>query len=103
MPPEPEPVWLTTKIERRLDVIRDGMMAAARNTGAQFVMTYLDEPDPGATDAERDRWERTCDNCGRYCPPDGEWDFWTGHVVREIDGRQVMIAFGVCAVCRHES
>ena len=99
--PEELPAWLAAKVEARVALIAAGVTAAARETDAQVVMTYLDEGKAEMTDEERRRWERTCDNCQRYCPDEDE--FYTGHVVQMIDGRQVLIAFGVCGICRHES
>ena len=74
------------------------MMATARAADPTIVMTYLSEPDHEPTREELDRWERTCDRCGTYVPDDGE--FYTGSVLRVIEGRQVMFTFGVCAPCK---
>lgn len=98
--PHQEPAWLTAKVDQRLALIQTAMLAAADSTDPDFVMTYLDEGGQ-MSDEERERWERTCDNCGRYCAAND--DFWTGHVLRQVEGRQVMLAFGVCADCKDQT
>jgi hypothetical protein len=96
----PEPPWLTAKIDRRLAEIRArGAFEVAAET-QPIIMTFLDEGHPDMTDEDRQRWERTCDNCGRYCEPHGEMTFYTGHALRVVDGRQVLMAYGVCDECK---
>ncbi len=93
------PPWLKAKVEQRLAfLIEHGALDVARESGAPFIMTFLDEGDPDMTAAERERWERTCDGCGRYIPGDGE--FYTGHIKRDIEEVQVLMAFGVCGECK---
>ena len=99
-PEEYSPTWLVEKVEQRIDLITSqGALAFAKESGAPFIMTFLDEGDPEMTDEERERWERTCDNCGRYVPDEGE--FYTGHIARIVEDVQIMIAFGVCGICKH--
>ena len=98
-PEEYSPPWLVEKVEKRINlIVSQGAVVYAKKSGAPFIMTFLDEGDPEMTDEERERWERTCDNCGRYIPEDGE--FYTGHMARIVDDVQIMIAFGVCGICR---
>jgi hypothetical protein len=99
--PVEEPPWLIAQIDQRIADIKTEMLDAAASADAPFVMTFLNEPDPGATAEEQDRWERSCDHCGRYCPEDGPVDFYTGHAVRTVEDRQVLIAFGICDVCKN--
>ena len=94
----PEPAWLTAKVDQRLAEIKEPMLAAANVSEPTIIATYLAEPDHEPSPDEIDLWERTCDRCDTYIPDDGE--FYTGHVVREVEGRQVMLTFGVCAPCK---
>src|SRR4051812_4755289 len=94
---QPEPMWLKAKIDQRLALMEEHMGNAA-DVPAQVVLTPLTEPAEHASKAERDRWERTCDNCGTYCP--AEKPFYTGHVVRMRGEVQVIFMFGVCAPCK---
>ena len=100
MPGEREPAWLTAKVDQKIALVKVPMLNAARATQAGFVMTFLDEGHAHMTDEEREQWERTCDRCHTYVPDDGE--FYTGHVVRDVEGQQVVMAFGVCGPCRRE-
>lgn len=93
----PEPTWLVSKIDQRLALMEEHMGNAA-DVPAQVVMTPLTEPGEDATKEDFERWERTCDNCGRYCPPDSE--FYTGHSVRMRGEVQVIFMFGVCPDCK---
>lgn len=98
--PHREPAWLTAKVDQKIQLVKEPMLAAARANNAGIVMTFLDEGRAEMTDEERERWERTCDRCQTYVPDEGE--FWTGHVVREVEGQQVMMAFGLCGPCRRQ-
>jgi len=95
----PEPAWLTAKVDARIAEIRKGGAFDLAESVQPIVMTFLDEGSPHMTDEERERWERTCDNCERYCP-EGGMAFYTGHVLRMEEGRQVILAYGVCDDCR---
>lgn len=96
----PEPAWLTAKVDARLAEIKEagGFLISAEQQ--PIIMTFLDEGDPDMTEEEQERWERTCDNCGRYCPTVGGMAFYTGHVLRFVEDRQVLMAYGVCDDCR---
>jgi Pyruvate/2-oxoacid:ferredoxin oxidoreductase delta subunit len=95
----PEPPWLTAKIDQRISVIRAGGAFDIASEQQPIIATFLDEGDHEMTEKERVKWERTCDNCGRYCP-DGGMAFYTGHAGRIVNGRQVLLAYGVCDDCR---
>lgn len=102
--PEPKiPAWLAAAVDQRIALMRDkigpGFAELADNTN--LVMTPLTEPAEGATDAEREKWERTCDRCGVYCNSFAR--FYTGAVQRELDGVQVTLMFGVCHRCKEAS
>lgn len=98
-----EPTWLTAKVDRRIAEIRAGGAFEIASDKQPVIMTFLDEGDPEMSKREREQWERTCDHCGRYCPGDGGMDFYAGHVRRDVDGRQVILAYGVCDDCRPET
>ncbi len=65
--------------------------------GYPFILTTLTEPPEGSPDEVRERWERTCDNCGTYCPDDTT--FFTGSMGTTIDGVRIEITFGACPKC----
>lgn len=96
----PEPAWLTAKIDQRIQLMRDSGAFEIASESQPLIFSFLDEGDHEMTPEEFRVWERTCDNCGRYCPPTGDMAFYTGHAGREIEGRQVILAYGVCDDCR---
>ena len=94
---EKTPPWLAAKIDQRMALLEQAV--GNKTLDVSLVMTPLTEPREGASDAEHQRWDRSCDNCGRYCPPAA--DFYTGHVVRFLsNGTRVYISFGVCINCK---
>lgn len=90
-----EPAWLAAKIDQRVAFLRTH--GVGPEVDADFVMTPLTEPE-GEGGAAMDRWERTCDNCGAYCPD--PIPFWTGSAARDIGTVQVIIMFGTCKGCK---
>lgn len=103
-----EAPWLQAKVDQRVQfMVEHGALDMARESGGKFVMSFLDEGKEDMTEEERERWERTCDNCGRYIPPEperpGYTDFYTGYTQRIIDGVQIVLAFGVCGTCKEDS
>jgi hypothetical protein len=95
--PRREPAWLTAMIDQRMALMEEHLGNPA-NVPANVVMTPLTEPEEDATNADRERWERTCDNCGTYC--DNDTPFYTGSTVRMRGNVQVIFMFGVCAPCK---
>lgn len=95
-----EPPWLTAKVDRRLAELKAGGAFEIAIDQAPIIMTYLDEGDAKMSPQARQQWERTCDNCGRYCPEVGGMAFYTGHAMRLVDQRQVLMTYGVCDDCR---
>jgi hypothetical protein len=93
-----EPVWLAAALEARVETLGGAvLLGQAAATEAGVVMATLTEPPEHATPAQRDRWERTCDNCGAHCPG----TFYTGTAARLTrTGVQVIITFGVCPACK---
>jgi hypothetical protein len=107
-PEEFSPPWLAEKIEARLAfMVEHGALDIARESGARFVVSFLNEGDEHMSDEERERWERTCDRCGKYVPPEPERDnyteFYTGHMARTVEGVQIFMAFGICGDCKRET
>ncbi len=92
-----EPSWLTAKVDQRVQLLGD-VVPLKVHVIPGLIMLTLSEPPEDASQAEADRWERTCDNCGTYCPD--ETLFYTGVCQREKDGKQVLVAFGSCPRCK---
>jgi hypothetical protein len=95
--PFEEPAWLTAKVDQRLAFMLQEMGGKLPNIGQNVVLTLLTEYGEGATQEEKDRWERTCDNCGLFCP--GATTFYTGQVARYHMGKRVEFTFGSCPKC----
>jgi hypothetical protein len=91
------PGWLTAKVDQRIAELAPVIAAQQQNTPS-MVMTPLTEP-PEDTQESYDRWDRSCDNCGAYCPDDVK--FYSGSYSRLVGGVQVMVSFGVCDNCSH--
>lgn len=91
-----EPVWLSVRVDQRIAFMLE-------RTGGEFppgalIATLLTEPPEGASKEEIDRWDRTCDNCGKYVPK-GQ-TLYTGSCDRTLpSGHQVIINFGACSEC----
>ena len=92
-----EPAWLVAMIDQRLALMEDHIGNTA-DVPANVVMTPLSEPEHEMGSEEFERWDRTCDHCGRYCPEPEQ--FYTGHSVRVRGQVQVIFNFGVCPTCR---
>lgn len=94
------PAWLDAAVDQRLAwaKVRIAQIPAPMLKAA-VIETPLKEPPPGTDVA---RWDRTCDNCGRFVPPsDGEGElFYTGSMVRDVSGVPVVICFGTCKDCK---
>lgn len=91
-----EPAWFISRVDQRVALVQD--VVGGKWPFPTVVLTPLTEPPESATQEQRLRWERTCDNCGTHCPQGTA--FYTGHVSRELpDKRQVIITFGVCKSC----
>lgn len=76
-------------------LVEEHVTSAAVGLPLPLIVTPLTEPPEGASPKQYDKWDRTCDCCGRHCP----WprDFYTGHVQRNTKtGLLVIISFGVC-------
>jgi hypothetical protein len=98
-PVEYQPPWLVAKVDQRITLmVESGAINMARESGSLLIMSFLDEGDEHMTEEERERWERTCDNCGKYVPDLGE--FYTGHCVRTVEDVQIILAFGICGTCK---
>jgi hypothetical protein len=99
---EREPTWLIAMVDQKLALMEDILGAAlhaqrdSEIADYAVILTPLTEPEEGSSAQEMARWERTCDNCSAFCPG---LNFWTGHVVRDFHGRQVIFTFGTCSKC----
>ena len=96
-----EPAWLVAKVDQRLALMQQatGGPGLFELDDKTVVLLTLTEPGPGATPADFERWDKTCDNCGHYCPS----SLYTGHVTREWGKIQAIITFGVCPSCKEVS
>lgn len=92
-----EPGWLTAAADQRLALMQETVPPEVLAEDAPIVMAMLTEPSDDLDRQERERWERTCDNCGAYTP-EGQV-FYTGHVTRYLFGAPVMITYGACFRC----
>lgn len=89
------PAWLTSKVDQRLQLLEHRAAADIASVQPTLVLTPLTEPPAGASPVEYDRWDRTCDCCGKHCPH--PVDFYTGQVQRQLkSGVLVIMTFGVC-------
>jgi len=96
------PAWLTSKIDQRMALIDERVTPVSISRGpVPLIVTPLTEPGENATPLQMERWERTCDACGKYCPYPKE-DFFNGQVQRTTKtGMLVIIFFGVCKEHSH--
>ena len=101
-----QPAWLVALADQRIALmIEKGALNAAREAESTFIFSFINEGDHEMSREELARWERTCDNCGRYIPedaPDGPDGFYTGHLARTVDEIQIVLAFGVCGTCKEK-
>lgn len=93
------PAWVMHMIDQRL-ALMEHMLPADTVAGFGVIMTTLTEPGEGADEEAYDRWERTCDNCGTYCPDDVA--FFTGQLITTLDSidAKVIVTFGACERCK---
>jgi hypothetical protein len=96
IPQYKEPAWLLAKTDQKLADMRDNL-TADRLAGFKAVLIPLFDPAPGVDDTGGGRWDRTCDNCGKYCP-DGT-PYFVGQTKREMHGKSVFLTFGACSEC----
>jgi hypothetical protein len=91
-----EPAWLTDKVNQLIERMKaEGASAEVfEAAGVPFVMTFLTEPGEGAGPIEFERWEMTCDNCGKVSN-----ELRPGAIRRIAFGVRLEITFGICAEC----
>lgn len=95
------PPWLRAMVDQRLALMSEMMDPdLVKDAGPSVVMTPLTEPGEGATQEELERWDRTCDRCGKDCTENHL--FYTGNLTEDWQGIQVIFTFGVCHKCRYE-
>jgi hypothetical protein len=96
-----EPPWLMAMVDQHLSMFEEKVGAQVTTyLGFNLVMMMLGEPDENATEIERFKAERTCDNCGNYTA--AGFPFYTGNVMREHRGQRVCLVFGVCFIHRQD-
>ena len=98
---EREAPWLQAKVDQRLALMKTmlGTTGTVKMMGPTVVMSPLTEPPENATNAEFEKWDTSCDNCGRHDPI----GFQCGHVQRQWEGLNVLITVGVCDNCVMEA
>lgn len=91
-----EPAWLTDKVNQLIERMKaEGASAEIfEAAGLPMVMTFLTEPEEGASPIDFERWEMTCDNCGKVSN-----QLRPGAVRRIAFGIRLEITFGVCSEC----
>lgn len=96
MRPLKHPAWLRAQLDQLLAHLADAMPPGP--IAADIVMVMLSEPPEGSSQAEIERWERSCDNCGHWCAP-GE-DLMMGMSMEQLpNGIPVQVSFGACRQC----
>lgn len=100
-----EPAWLTAKVDQRLAFMAeqfgavgstDEMIEAFFKAQPTTLMTPLTEPPENAGQEQFEIWDKSCDNCGKWCPN----TLSTGHTSRTKWGTQIIFMFGVCPRCK---
>jgi hypothetical protein len=100
--PYPEPAWLSAKVDQKLALMSEvfslmpDKLVEKSLSEYDTMLTPLTEPKEGATPADFERWDSTCDNCGAYCPG----TLFTGQVLRLKWNTKIIFMFGVCKTCK---
>lgn len=93
------PAWLIAKIDQRLaelDTLTGNVLPAlVKLQDYAMVLLPLSEPAEGACSVERERWEHTCDHCGKY----GPGTMRCGHVEKLHREIPVVVTLGACPEC----
>lgn len=90
-------LWVVPMVNAFMAEHQVELANAMKATSSNIVVTFLNEPADSATPEEREKWERTCDNCGRYCPDDEQ--FYSAMALRPLLNGRVEITFGSCLGC----
>lgn len=94
------PAKLVAMIDQRVAFIKE----QTKDVGfglANTIVSALTEPDENASDLDYERWERTCDMCGTYVPP--EASFYNGAVLRPLRmDVDLTLFYSVCPVCARD-
>lgn len=99
----PVPPWLQSQVDQLQARVRSQFPPGIPLSvvfGNAIVTMPLTEPAEGSSKKQMQRWEFTCDNCGRYCPD--PIPFHTGTLAQQWDGVQVLIFYGACSRCLPE-
>lgn len=90
------PTWLVAMVDQRVAFMREQMGPAGWEMAKHLdvLMTPLTEPVEDATPAQHQRWDHSCDKCGKYCPDEGRLHY--AYVEYKLDGVKVIIFFGAC-------
>jgi hypothetical protein len=95
-----DPAWFTAKVDQRVALATEAARYM-RTPNEAIIMVPLTEPPPGFSQLDYDRWDRSCDGCGAYCPH--PIAFFNGHrTVTNAKGLLVHLVFGLCETCKAE-
>lgn len=89
-----EPAWLIAAADQRLALLKEAH-ATGMLPKTDIILMMLTEPADGATPAEQEKWDSSCDNCNES-PEDG---LYTGSFEIDFKGIMVIINFGTCKNC----
>lgn len=96
------PAWLVAAIDQRVTLMVNAV-GGTLPPEKDVIFTHLNEPPEGeaATKADFARWDRTCDNCGRFCEPQDP--FYVGTATETVQNATVVISYGVCRDCKEKT
>lgn len=96
-----EPPWVTALLDQRIQALKTGEWKGHGmfNDIAKVVVVPLrDKPE----EVDSEEWERTCDNCGTYCPPGPEDSFYSGMIEKLVNDLRLIFFYGMCPECNKE-
>ena len=90
------PPWAIAAIDQRVELL-GAIIPFAKKGEVDSVITPLTEPPEDASKEQYEKWDRACDNCGRFVP-EGE-QLMTGHCSLVRNGVKIIVTFGACQTC----
>lgn len=93
--PDP-PAWVQAAVDQRIAAMKPFLAEIKKFPERTVILTPLSEPPDEADDHARLLWERTCDCCNYFVPP--ERKFFTGHMEHEMTDKNIVLVLtlGVC-------
>lgn len=96
--PRETPAWLLQKVDQRLAALKEHFGELWQLDQYQLLVSPLVEPDRELSPLEQELEERTCDNCGAFCPL--SIPFFSGVYSFMVGNKQVLFSYGTCERCR---